>query len=276
MRYGVNTTFAHETPQDWAQGLQQAGYRASCFPVSWRTPLKLVDEYVAAAREFDILIAEVGVWNSPHASDAAAARQAKEDLFSALEFADYVGARCCVNISGAAGPVWNLCYRENYDSALYEKNVLLVQALLDRVQPKHTFFTLEPMQWMLPDSPQQYLQFLRDVDRPRFGVHMDATNFINSPRTFVEFDDVVDQSFDLLGPYIKSCHVKDCCLDETRYSFCVHEVPCGDGVLDVGHVLDRIAALDDDMPVLFEHLKAPAQFARCLAHVKKIRPMYGV
>lgn len=274
MRIGVNKTFPHDSPEQWAKHLHDKGYRASRFPVSWRTDLRKVDEYLAAAREYDIMIAEVGVWNSPHSTDPAAAAAAVRDLKDALGFADYVGARCCVNISGAAGPVWNLCYKENYSPKLYEKNVRLVQTLLDDIRPKKTYFTFEPMQWMLPDSPQQYLQFVRDVDRERFAVHMDATNFLYSPKTFLDFERIVDESFDLLGPMIRSCHIKDCRLDEERYSFCVYEVPCGDGVLNFGHYLDRIEALDPDMPALFEHLKEEEEFDRCFAHVRAIRPDY--
>ena len=73
---------------------------------------------------------------------------------------------------------------------------------------------------------------------------------------------------------IRSCHIKDCRLDEERYSFCVYEVPCGDGVLNFGHYLDRIEALDPDMPALFEHLKEEEEFDRCFAHVRAIRPDY--
>lgn len=274
MRIGVNTTFPHKDPEDWARHLHEKGYRASRFPVSYHTELALVDEYLAAAKQYDILIAEVGVWNSPHHPDEKIAAAAVRDLKDALGFADYVGANCCVNISGAAGEQWNLCYKENYSPALYEKNVSLVRELIDEVQPQKTYFTLEPMQWMLPDSPEQYLQFVRDVSRERFAVHMDATNFINSPKTFLDFENIVGRSFDLLGPMIRSCHIKDCRLDETRYSFCVHEVPCGDGVLDFGHYLDRIESLDPDMPALFEHLKLEEEFDRCFAHVRAIRSAY--
>ncbi len=274
MRLGVNTTFPHRDPEDWAKQLAAEGYRASRFPVSYHTDLKLVDEYLAAAKEYDLLIAEVGVWNSVHDSDPAKAAQAVQDQKDALGFADYVHARCCVNISGAAGPVWNLLYPENFSEETYEKNIRIVQDLLDTVRPKETYYTLEPMQWMLPDSPEQYLQFVKDVDRERFAVHMDASNFLYSPATFIDYEGIVDRSFDLLGDRIRSCHMKDCTLDRERYSFCVYEVPCGDGLLNLEHYMDRIQALDPEMPVLFEHWKTKEEFDRCLAYVKRVRGDY--
>ena len=274
MRIGVNTTFPHKSPEEWARHLHDKGYRASRFPVNYKTDLKLVDEYLAAAAEYDIMIAEVGVWNSVHDSDPAKAAAAIRDQKDALGFADYVKARCCVNISGAAGEEWNLLYKENYAPELYEKNIRIVQELIDEVQPKYTCYTLEPMQWMLPDSPEQYLQFMQDVNREHFAVHMDASNFLYSPKTFIDYEGIVDRCFDLLGPAIKSCHVKDCTLDRERYSFCIYEVPLGQGILNVGHYLDRIEALDPDMPALFEHLKLEEEFDTCFAHVREIRPEY--
>lgn len=269
MRLGVNTTFPHKDPEEWAKNLAEKGYRASRFPVTYRSDLKTTDEYLKAAAEYDIMIAEVGVWNSPHDTDPVKRQQARDDLKTALEFADYVKAKCCVNISGAAGPVWNLLYKENYAEELYEENVRLVQDLLDAVKPKYTTFALEPMQWMLPDSPEQYAQFLKDVDRPACAAHMDASNFLYSPRTFLDYEGIVDRSFDLLGDRIISCHLKDIKIDRERYSFCLYEVPLGDGVLNLAHYIERIEKLDPDMPVLFEHWKTEADFDKCLNYMKE-------
>ena len=274
MRLGISHVLPHETAGQWAQELRGMGLSAAVFPVEYTAEERVIAAYADACRDSGLLIAEVGAWSNPVAENAEEREKALDKCIGQLRLADELGARCCVNISGAAGPVWNLCYKENYSPKLYEKNVRLVQTLLDDIRPKKTYFTFEPMQWMLPDSPQQYLQFVRDVDRERFAVHMDATNFLYSPRTFLDFERIVDESFDLLGPMIRSCHIKDCRLDEERYSFCVYEVPCGDGVLNFGHYLDRIEALDPDMPALFEHLKEEEEFDRCFAHVRAIRPDY--
>ena len=114
MRIGINYVKPHQTPEEWAEILSKKGYRASVFPVDYREPVSKIDAYVRAAEERDIMIAEVGVWKSPHLTDAAAAAQAQEYCLEQFKLADYVKARCCVNISGAAGEVWSFCYRENY------------------------------------------------------------------------------------------------------------------------------------------------------------------
>ena len=88
MRLGVNTTFPHRSPEEWAEHLAEKGYRASRFPVSYKSSLNLADAYLAAAKEHDIMIAEVGVWNSPHDTDPGKAAQAYADLKEALAFAE--------------------------------------------------------------------------------------------------------------------------------------------------------------------------------------------
>ena len=125
---------------------------------------------------------------------------------------------------------------------------------------------------MVPDTPEQYLQLIRDVDRERFAVHLDPTNWLYSPKTFLDYEGIVDRSFDLLGPWVRSCHIKDATLERELQSFCIYEVPLGEGLMNLRHYLDRIEALDPDMPVLFEHWKTMEEFDRCLAWCKREIP----
>ena len=46
--------------------------------------------------------------NSPHHTDPRERSLAREACLEQLRLADYVNARCAVNVSGAAGPVWYL------------------------------------------------------------------------------------------------------------------------------------------------------------------------
>ena len=38
------------------------------------------------------------------------------------------------------------------------------------------------MPWMIPDSPDENLQLIKDVNRKAFAVHLDFVNMINSPK----------------------------------------------------------------------------------------------
>lgn len=78
MRIGINYVVPHETPEEWAEILFNKGYRATIFPVNYQAPVSKIDAYVRAAKDRDILIAEVGVWNSPHLLDKVAAAKAQD------------------------------------------------------------------------------------------------------------------------------------------------------------------------------------------------------
>ncbi|MBQ8639731.1 MAG: sugar phosphate isomerase/epimerase [Lachnospiraceae bacterium] len=253
MRIGINTSFPHRSPEEWADTLVKMNCRAVSFPVDYTAPVSQIDAYVKAARERDIKIAEVGIWKSPFVPDEKIAREVRRRSEEQLRLADYIHAACCVNVSGAFGEVWSGCYAENFTRESYQKNVEFVQELCDQVKPTNTYFTLEPMQWMVPDSPEQYLQFIRDVNRDRFAVHMDVINFIKDPDTYTHKKELIERSFALLGPYIKSCHIKDCKLMDGT-TVMIREVPIGEGTMDLVTYLTEIAKLDPDMPVLVEHL----------------------
>ena len=134
MRIGISYTPEHRSPEEWAQTLVRKNYRAVTFPVDFTADINTIDAYVKAAAENDIQIAEVGIWTSPHHPDPVQARQAYERCLEQLRLAEYVQARCCVNVSGAAGELWFGCYKANYDPDLYKRNVDLVRQLLDAVK----------------------------------------------------------------------------------------------------------------------------------------------
>lgn len=269
MRFGINFTMPHETPEQWGELLEKHGYRAAAFPVTYRTPDHLIDRYVKAARDHDIKIAEVGVWNSPHHPDPQIAAQAKQDCLEQFRLADYVKANCCVNVSGAAGEVWYYCYRENYSKDLYRRNVEFVQELCDTVKPQHTSYALEPMQWMLPRSPQEYLQFWKDVDRAHFKVHMDIWNFIADPYWYTHQEELMEETFSLLGEQIVSCHIKDITLD-LGVTTAIRETEIGTGAGNHSCYLSHISRLDPDMPVLIEHLDQFEQYHAALRYLSAL------
>lgn len=264
MRIGLNDYPKHTSPAEWGELMVRGGYRAATFPVRYDAPVSLIDAYVRVAKELDIRIAEVGVWNSPHHPDPEERRKARIVCEEQFRLAEYVGADCCVNVSGSTGESWPGCYAENFSKALYMENVEFIRGLCERVNPRRTRYALEPMQWMLPDSPEQYLAFLRDVDHPGFGVHMDAVNFAKDPYTYTHMDEVIDRAFDILGPWICSCHLKDCRMDP-GITVAIREVPLGEGIMPIRHYLERVAALGRDVPVLLEHLPDMNAYDRAMA-----------
>ena len=270
MRLGMNYTVQHSTPEEWASYLKEHGFRAASFPVDYTAPVSLIDQYVTAAKEQDILIAEVGIWTSPWNTDPEKALKGRERCLGQLRLAEYVEARCCVNVSGAAGPDWAFCYAENFDPRLYDKNVEFIQYLLDTVRPQHTSYSLETMQWMVPATVDQYVQLIHDIDRPAFKVHLDPFNLISDPYTYTHQKEVLDKAFDLLGAQMVSFHIKDVLL-EPGLTVAIHEVPIGEGSFDHKYYLQKIEALGDpDMPALIEHRPDPEDYIKALAYLQKL------
>ncbi|MFR6278256.1 MAG: sugar phosphate isomerase/epimerase family protein [Acutalibacter sp.] len=273
MRIGLNFTPPHESPEQWAEILEDCGFRAASFPVDYRAPVGLIDAYTKAAREHDIRIAEVGVWDSPHLSDPQRAREAQTRCLEQFRLAEYIHADCCVNVSGAAGDQWFFCYRENYDEALYAKNVEFLQRLCDTVKPQHTVYALEPMQWMLPWNPRQYLKLLRDVDRKGCGVHMDIFNFVRDPYGYTHQEELMEEAFSLLGSSIASSHLKDILLT-TGTTVRIQETPLGTGQGKLGAYLHHLSLLPKDTPVLLEHLDSLDEYRAAMAFLRQDYPQY--
>lgn len=275
MRLGGPVFGDTATPEAWVQTVRRHGYGAAYCPVKPETPRDEAHAYAAAARDADIVIAEVGAWSNPLSPDEATRRAALDKCKACLDLAERVGARCCVNISGSRGAKWDGPHADNLTNETFALIVDCVREIIDAVHPSRTFYALETMPWMYPDSPDSYLRLLKAIDRPQFGVHFDPVNLICSPQRFLDNAAFVRHCFALLGPHIKSCHAKDIALAET---LTVHldEVGPGLGGLDYRVFLQELARLDADTPVMLEHLPTEKDYSRAAAHVRTVAAQVGV
>ena len=257
MRLGGTVAGAYAGPEEWERLLVDSKFRAVTAPFSCRTPRDTIDAYCEIAKKHDVLIAEVGVWKNLFDPDPVAAAAAMEYAKNQLALADDLGIACCVNIAGTAGSAgWDGADESNYTKETYDRIVSSVREILDEVRPKRAWYCLEPMPWMVPDGPDEYLRLICDVDRPMFGAHMDFVNMINSPRRYLCADAFIEECFAKLGPYIKSTHIKDSHMDRMRLTTVLTECSPGEGELDLAKVLRSIERhLPADAPVLLEHME---------------------
>ena len=127
------------------------------------------------------------------------------------------------------------------------------RTIIDAVKPARAKFCYEMMGWSLPDGPASFLRMLEAIDRPAFGVHLDPCNLVNTPARFYRNTDLLNECFDVLGPWIVSCHAKDLTWDvEMNIHF--REVRPGAGSMDYTRYLRRLAALPQQPPLMLEHL----------------------
>ncbi|MCM8756987.1 MAG: hypothetical protein NC823_00715 [Candidatus Omnitrophica bacterium] len=56
--------------------------------------------------------------------------------------------------------------------------VEVVRQIIDAVKPVRSYYTLETMPWMYPDSAESYQSLLQAVDRKAFAVHFNPVNLL--------------------------------------------------------------------------------------------------
>jgi sugar phosphate isomerase/epimerase len=261
MRLGGSIPKAYTTAEAWAEDCRRAGYYACTCPINYEASAEEKKHLLEVAEKNNILLAEVGVWKNTLSLNPEELRANMEYAKKQLAFADEMGISCCVNISGARGEVWDGWYPDNYSPATYELIVDSIREIIDAVKPTRTFYSIEPMPWMVPSSPEEYLKLLRDMDRPQFAVHMDFINMINSVERFLHWESFIRDCFVKLAPWVKSVHIKDVSLDQYALPCCLRECAPGDGDLDYARVLHIIReTMPAQMPVLLEHMTTMEEY----------------
>lgn len=270
MRLG-GPVFNVSSPEEWVAAHQAAGYRAAYWP---GVPEADERAYAQAAQAADLVIAEVGAWSNPLSPDPKKRREALTLCQEHLATADRVGARCCVNIAGSRGEKWDGPCAEDLTEDTFALIVDSVREIIDAVRPTRSFYTLETMPWMYPDSVESYQRLVAAIDRPAFAVHFDPVNLINCPSRFFNSGALITDFVETLGPLIRSCHAKDIRLGE---EFTVHltEVAPGEGGLDYPAFLRALAGLDTDLPVMLEHLPAEA-YPAAAQHLREVAAAQGL
>jgi len=273
MRLGGNLFESYNSPDSWVAALKRLNYSAAYCP---QIPAGFsIADFAQAARDANILIAEVGVWNNPLSSDPAERAQAILRCEEKLQLAEEIGAACCVNISGSRGAQWDGPHPANLTPETFEMIVATVREIIDAVQPRRTFYTLETMPWMYPNSTESYVQLIRAIDRPAFAVHFDPVNLLNSLDRYYANAALVQEFVSALGAHIKSVHVKDVTL-RSRLTLHLDEVRPGLGEFDHRALLKALAPLGADLPLMLEHMSDPSDYAAGAEFLRQAAAAAGV
>ncbi len=269
MRLGTSSPLQHSTVRQWAEKQVALGCRSLVFPLSSDDPKEKISEYVKAAKENDLLIAEVGIWRNAMAVDPKERKEMRDYAVAQLKLADRIGDRCAVNVAGAIGPRWDGHYRENFTSETRTEIVKMVREIIDRAEVSNTYFALEPMPWMIPTGPEDYARLIEEVNRDRFAVHMDIINMTNSADRYFDPESFIDRCVELLGDKIKSCHIKDIHLKE-EYTLQLEECAPGKGEYPLRYYAEKMGELDPDMPMILEHLTTDEEYIHYMGYLKEV------
>lgn len=275
MRLGGPVFEKYADPDSWVLAVKRLGYNAAYCPVDFHASDEEIKDYRDAAKAANIVIAEVGTWSNPLCSDESERKEALNKCKKGLEIASEIGAKCCVNISGSRGAKWDGPDAANFTDETFDMIVHVVRQIIDDVQPFGTFYTLETMPWMYPDSPETYLKLISAVDRKMFAAHFDPVNMICSPQRYFDNGSFIKDCFAKIGGYIKSCHAKDIILHD-RLTVCLEEVRPGKGFLDYRVYLKELCKLDTDTPLMLEHLQEASDYQHAAAYIQSVAQQEGV
>ncbi|MFC4870326.1 sugar phosphate isomerase/epimerase family protein [Negadavirga shengliensis] len=265
-----------KSPEEWIAALKSKNFRAAYCPLNTTAGTEEIRAYENAAKKADIIIAEVGAWSNPISPDGNMAQEAFDKCTQSLQLAEAIGANCCVNISGSKNPEhWAGPHKDNLTQETFDQIVEVTRKIIDEVQPRRTFFALEPMPWAFPDSADSYLDLIKAIDRKQFGVHMDPMNLIVSPKLFYNNAELIKECFQKLGPHIRSCHGKDIVIKEDTYMPQFTEVRPGLGVLDYGIFLTEVSKLKD-IPLMMEHLSTEEEYDKAAEYIRAEGKKVGV
>lgn len=265
-----------DSPEGWIALLQARGFRTAYWPLADAAPLDEVDAYSTAAVSAGISIAEVGAWlANPLSRDDAVRAAGIARCQTQLALADRVGARCCVNISGSFSDTWDGPHPDSLSADTFALIVDSVREILDAVAPTRTYYSLEPMPYLLPDSPDRYLELLQAADRERFAVHLDPVNMINTPAKLYDNAGFIRDCFDKLGPHVRAVHAKDMTITGAL-TLSMPERRPGLGDIDFHSFITQMQRLDPETPFLVEHLDTDEEYVAAVAHVRAVADDLGV
>jgi sugar phosphate isomerase/epimerase len=274
VRLGGPVFEKYKDPAAWVAALKKLGYSAAYCPVGADASDDVVKAYEKAAKEANIIIAEVGAWSNPISPDEKTRKEALEKCRQQLHLADRIGARCCVNIAGSRGEKWDGPSEKNFTDETFDMIVETTRGIIDDVNPIRTYFTLETMPWAYPDSADSYLSLFKAIDRKQFAVHLDPVNLVCSPQRYYGNSDLIRECFAKLGPYIKSCHGKDILL-QVKLTTHLDEVRPGLGGLDYATFLKELSKRPD-VPLMLEHLPNAEEYRLAAEYVRSVGKKAGV
>ena len=268
-------------PDALVEECRRKGYRAAAMPLAILDQPEAVRNTARAFADADILLAEMAAWVNPLHHEAQQRSSNVAFIKEILALADEVGALCCPTVTGSYSEAkqWDSHvghHPDNFSARAFEEVVAWVGEVLDQVRPTRTKLSLEICPWTLLDSPEIYLDLLAAIDRPGIGVHLDPANLVSSPRSFYDTAGTIDHAFDLLEPYLLSCHAKDVNFALDARTVGIEEVIPGRGVLDYATLLKRVQGIGRDFPVIIEHIETEANFDEAAAYIRRVGERAGV
>lgn len=144
-------------------------------------------------------------------------------------------------------------HRDNHSAETEERFVRSLREILETAHDYGVTIILEMHQLTVLDSAQRIRRVIERVESDRVKVNLDTVNFVTDLRTAFNPAPMINEMFDVLGPYVDTVHVKDFYLED-RFVLHIAETLPGTGIMDLDTVLRRTQALLPDGYAVIEHL----------------------
>jgi sugar phosphate isomerase/epimerase len=240
----------------------------------------MTDDEAAAfgerARKLGVEVGEAFARPNLMVRDESLRAQRLENLRAGLRKAEIMGCHAVVVLVGTVSDEDHLAAPHPYmysDECQQEFREILLRAV-DDLDLQTTKLIVEPWTTSFFYQPAAIREFLDRVDHPGIGVHLDQMNMVDQQH-YYRTTELINETFDLLAPYIVGVHFKDVRWDWRHMLLKFDEVPVGDGVLDYRTYLRRVAELDVDTACFCEHYQTEGEYAISFARLHKIAAEIG-
>ena len=181
MRLGGPVFVDNSDPEVFTLAHKEKGYSAAYCPSGLQAgQAGEIRRFAEAMVKHDIVVSEVGAWCNPLSVDEKTSGEAVNHIIERLALADELGASVCVNIIGSRHEsLWCGASADNFSQDFFDRAVDVYRKIIDSVKPTRTKMTFEIFPFTFLDGAEEYLRFLKALDREAAAVHFDPANCIN-------------------------------------------------------------------------------------------------
>jgi sugar phosphate isomerase/epimerase len=142
---------------------------------------------------------------------------------------------------------------DNYSPDTEDRFVQSLREILQTADDYSVNIILETHTTTVLNTPQRIKQIIERAESDRVKLNLDPVNFVGDLPTAFDQVPLIDELFNVLGPYADTVHVKDFYVED-RFVVHISETIPGTGMVNLEHVLRHIQELSPDMYAIIEHL----------------------
>jgi sugar phosphate isomerase/epimerase len=187
--------------------------------------------------------------------DETVRRRGLERLQQACRVARWLGAEGVLTGCGSLNPAGGYApHPFNYSRQAFDLLVSSLRTAAPVAEDNGVQIVLESHVLTTLRSPQQTAAVIRAVDSPAVRANFDLVNYLTLETVYAPAL-ALDQALLFLAPYVVSAHLKDVRVEPGLVTHIVEAAP-GEGVFDLGLVLQRLAPFLAGRYMFIEHLPA--------------------